>query len=500
MNKRLFFDEDDSARFITVEAGTLTAEHLDRIVDGLSNTQVTDMVIGVNAAKVNYPSAVWESQLENFDMKDGLEQPYWNEPLSVAFYRRSANLQVLLEHGIDSNRHLLKKAAGSGLQPWLTIRMNDVHDAELPEFISHPEFWKNNPQLWISEEPYENGFNYSHAEIREYMLALIKEVVERYNPPGLVLDWTRFPLFFPVDKGYGQRHLITGMVKTIREYAPAIKILMRLPATIDDCLQRGLDPLAWARMKLVDVIAPAPFINTNFDLPVEAWRAALDEVGSNIPIMAGCVRTLRDYPGCESYLASPEQLRGFAMTAWDRGADGIYMFNMMGWQFKEEFRHVFSELGNPETMLGKDRSYVLTWDDMELSIGQQDKCYRVKGYFDKWYAERLREGNYSFALPALIKASEQWKFKFHIGPKPEPELKSGMVMNLRRKIAPSATVQLLINGKATVTAKPDGNKLRFYFDKGLLNAGYNHFSITNDTGEPIEVLHVVLEFKNQHCR
>ena len=75
--------------------------------------------------------------------------------------------------------------------------MNDVHSVDEPDNFMHSTFWREHPECWRvphgSASPWVNrAMNYAHAEVREHQMALVRELLERYDADGLELDWMRF--------------------------------------------------------------------------------------------------------------------------------------------------------------------------------------------------------------------------------------------------------------------------------------------------------------------
>jgi len=197
---RIIFNEDDSARFGLAPAGEITPEHLDRIVDGLADSQVQVMVICCCAQKTNFPGKAWETHCEGFNPNLGNDQPYLTgaTPESVEWFRRWAeNMWVLHHQGVDPTGRIDNRCHKKGISPWVSIRMNDMHDAHLPDSPIHSRFWREHPEYWRYQNRFnawtDRAFDYGQKPVRDYTMSLVQELCERYDFNGLELDWLRFP-------------------------------------------------------------------------------------------------------------------------------------------------------------------------------------------------------------------------------------------------------------------------------------------------------------------
>ena len=101
-----------------------------------------------------------------------------------------------------------------GMRFFPSFRMNDDHFVFDPhEYPLTGQFWDKHQNLIIgldrspilSQKMYGNLFDFSHKEVRDHRLAVIKEVIDRYGDisEGIELDFNRTQIFFP--RGHGRR-------------------------------------------------------------------------------------------------------------------------------------------------------------------------------------------------------------------------------------------------------------------------------------------------------
>ncbi len=360
----IYFDEDCDWRLQGPSAEAALHE-LDKIVMQMQENRIGTLIVGVNAQRVNYSgSSCWESY-------SGTVMP------GNAGCRSLLNLMELDRRGIDTNRYLLEAAKAHGISGWLGIRMNDMHGGEDRSWPFHSNFWRDNPQFWISNTPYENGFDFSHSEVRRRFLDLVIELLERYEFHGLLLDFLRFPMFFRQGEGWKKRELMTALLKEIHDAVkrkdPDMMLAVRVPMRIANCERLGLDVLDWSRKGLADRFFIGMFIMTQtFDPPLEEWKGKVKQ-----PVTVSLDDSYRPYPEKSWRAGTVEELRGAALSALSRGSDGIFLFNHMALR-NDSVRHdKLAGLDDMDFLRGCRRKIGPGWDDMDLTIAEQDAIVRL---------------------------------------------------------------------------------------------------------------------------
>ena len=138
------------------------------------------------------------------------------------------NTRALLAAGIDLLVLLPRRARGHGMEFWASMRMNDIHD-DYPECAAyHGGFRKAHPELLLGS-PYPEpkhrgnwragfcwGLDYARPEVRERQLALIEEVLTRYDVDGFELDFLRGAYYFKTDERRSAMPLMTDFVRGVR--------------------------------------------------------------------------------------------------------------------------------------------------------------------------------------------------------------------------------------------------------------------------------------------
>ena len=331
----LAFNEDNSHFFGSRPPSQMTREGLHAFVDQYAGTSVSHLLLCPNAMRASYDSRVW----------DAIWRPT-GDPIADkqrAGNRWAMNAKRLAERGLDPYAVWISRSREKGLSPWLTMRMNDVHNVNDPHSYQHSMFWLQHPQY--RRVPSARGgswmdfaFDYAVPAVREHHLKLIRELLERYDLDGLELDWMRFGRHFRPDREAHSAAILTQFVREVRglvdEWAAKrehpIKLGARVPTHPDAARGLGMDGVAWAQQGLVDMLVPSPFWSTSdFDIPLELWREQLGDAANRLVLAAGLEHGICAYPGAGRVSNTLESIRGFAAAAWHRGADQIYLFNYL---------------------------------------------------------------------------------------------------------------------------------------------------------------------------
>lgn len=484
----LILNEDNCHFFFTRSAEDMTLDGLHALVDQYAGTQVSRLVFNVNAMRTSYRSAVWESVWDDahLDRRTGVDGK---------FRRWIDNARLLHERGLDPYAVWIARCREKEIEPWVSMRMNDAHFTEDPDHWLHSTFWRERPQWRRMGGRGFGGFDqqldYARPEVREHHLALVRELLQRYDPDGIELDWMRWPYHFkPGHEQEGGRCLDEFMLRVRRlvearsaKRGHPINVSVRVPATPEAARGLGLDAVAWARRGLIDVLVPAPFHSTaNFDIPVERWRELIDEAEPRCEIAAGLTTALRaspELPGLRNEITS---VRGFAWSALGRGADRVYLFNYMDADTTlggaaEDYPVMLRQCGQLATLQNKPRRHVVTYNDTEAP-GVPIHT----------------------ALPALLGDARRARFRINTGPTPAPNERVLVCFGLARgngvesrhlsgRVNDAATGSVTIGPQDDV---PPGAHAHMWFEAspGQFFEGYNVVELGHEIAEtsPLEVV------------
>lgn len=311
---------------------SLTAAHVERMVEEVAHGADV-ILINPNAQNVNYPSKVWQTYWDGY--REGDRNFFGSIPDSTLPAReRMVSQMAQLAEQCDYLATALAHSRQQSMTPGISMRMNDMHDIPWPDSHYFSRFYKDNPQLHLppinARDWGAEGFNYEHAEVREYFLSLIREFVDDYDFDVLELDFSRFTYYF--DRGDSERHcaIMTAFIAEVRNcLAKAdrhIHLIPRIAADPDAAYALGFDVEAWARDNIVDGIVVTSMITTAWTMPIDKFRSL---VGPDIAIYGAAEVTADKRDGIPlRYLpGSCEMLRGFAAGYYAAGADGVELFN-----------------------------------------------------------------------------------------------------------------------------------------------------------------------------
>ena len=377
-------------------------EGFHQIVDQYAGTQVSHIFFNASYQRTAYPSRVWQS--------------FWDVPdpeTDISGWHRLTWL--VHETGVDLYAVCIERCRRHGISPWLSVRMNDTHYGDDPHAIS--SLWWDHPEWHLEADPH-NGFDWHVPEVHAHYLALIAELLDRYDADGLELDWLRFPWYFKHGEESAGRAKLTAFMRDARRLADEsaarrghpIGIAARVPAVPDFALGLGIDAVTWAHEGLADMlILGGVWRPSDTDPPIEQWRQQIGTTPPGFVLAAGTDLWLVGSAGGPTMMSDAESMRGFTASTLDRGADQIYLFNHFarpnfdrpvptpdgGQTVGNDYDAIINEGACLDTVLGKPRRHVLTWHD--------PVPYSV---------------DYHAPLPAEVGPGTCAAFRVHTGPRP----------------------------------------------------------------------------------
>lgn len=258
----------------------------------------------------------------------------WTEENGVAvdYSKYEPLYKVYKEMGLDIFEIVYGKIKDSGVRPWLTFRMNDVHygsdDASYLRSDLYYEAKENGYMLGSKYGYYATGFDFSHERIRQVMLDYIEELALRYDVFGLQLDFIREIFCFDYINNDDCAEIMTQFVRDVKaivekaeaKFGHDIKLSVRFGRSIEHNKVFGFDAETWVKEGLVDVLVPSPrWEVTDSAIPVEEWKKL---AGDNVVIWAGMETRMTN-----SSSVKAEYAKGYSAGFYAKGADGIYYDN-----------------------------------------------------------------------------------------------------------------------------------------------------------------------------
>jgi hypothetical protein len=497
----LMLNEDATHFYSSRPPEKISREGAYELVDHYISPQMKELVFNVNDSRVNFPSKVWQTKWDGLDFTRGFDQPRLAKLPAEEREKIFKVFEKLMN--VDLPQCWIERVRQHGRSPWLSIRMNDCHYADQIDNPFHSDFWRSHSEYWRIPDPnrfttgFERCLDYGRREVREYYMSLIKEVFDRYDFDGLELDWMRHPFHFRPGFEEEGRKILIDFHREVRCLADShaklrghpIKIGVRVPSRPWTARAMGLDAVAWAGEKLIDLIVITPFWATaEFDMPVEMWKELL---GPSPVILAGGLEVLlrsspKSWPKYgDNITNSAQTVFGAAASLLHRGADRIYLFNYMDdvttVDNPADYPCILNNAGEPATAASGTRRHVVT-------------------YSDTWAPGEPE----ALALPAKCVSKGPARFRIHIGPKPQSGTSqvyvglgeggnpdTGPLEVYVNEVKCSPSKQPLPNPIHSVVQKAKG----FEIPAGTLHDGYNYVEISSSSGQPHEVFWVEITIR-----
>jgi len=288
------------------------------------------------------------------------------------------NIQGLNAAGTDALELAIKFCHENSLEVFFTHRINDIHDSFLDWELTtwkreHPEYLMGKPE---DRQKYPNtdprcrwsALDFEIQAVRDYLIAIIDDVLARYDVDGIEIDYFRSPMFFRPNLTFQavtakQVEILTGFQRRVREKAyehgnrrgRPILVAARVPMTRKTCRHVGIDIERWLKDGLLDVLTTGGGY-VPFTMPTRE----LVELGHAHDVPVYPTISASGMKGHNTF----EAWRGAAANAWHAGADGVYLFNT----FPRKPKHPhFTELGDPEALARVDKVFMI--DDRPMLSG-----------------------------------------------------------------------------------------------------------------------------------
>lgn len=372
-----------SKRIVCNDDGWILSQFPAPVTAAVLEERMVDTYVGSGLDTLSW--CVGDTARQRYETVDTLKE---GVPRGRAGSSAAENLRRLIESGGGPVTILTDLCHRIGVKFFPSVRMNSHYARSLsdddigsikrghPEYLigrSGEEFVANTVEWGV-----RTGLDFARAEVRSHVAALVIDLFTRFETDGVELDFMRHPAFFRVEEAYGSRHLMTDMLREIREKMDEVseatgrelEILARVPPTLADSRRIGLDVETWIRQGLVDAVAAGGgFVPLH--APIEEFVRAAE--GTDCQIL-GSVESLR--PATEE-----DSVRAIASRLYEGGASGLYLFNY--WHKSAEWkRRVFSVLAD------SDR------------LGRASKRYEME-YMERLSPNDLHSYSFRYAVPAV---------------------------------------------------------------------------------------------------
>ena len=274
------------------------------------------------------------------------KQPFTN-PISWHSWHA---MQSLMERGLDPLQVLIDRAHDKGMEFWADLRLGSYGGMD--------------PKLKV-----DNGGRYfAEDSVRAHLGAIARELVLDYPSDGLELDFAiangNRPSYLRPEDVERYTPVITewvaALAETVRSRDGGGTIGARVYPVEELNLRQGLDVRSWLEEGIVDFVVPLMYEYNRLDpnMPIDWLIDAAHKHDVSVYGMLQPTVPSQDVAlGQDNRVyASIEQLRGAAASFWSRGVDGLYTW-FLRWPHGDTERAFLSEMGDPDLIEEKDRTY-----------------------------------------------------------------------------------------------------------------------------------------------
>lgn len=297
-----------------------------------------------------------------------------NYPGKTGLLVKGSRFDALIEAGIDPYGFMVARLKEAGIRVLANIRMNDHH--------GKPAYWTPWEQEHVDWSLGEDTgahdwkaigrlrhMDYAIEGVREYRLAIIEEILTRFDVDGVQLDFGRTAPFVSEPKREKGRFLtdylrsVRALLKrTGRDDRPRT-LGVALPWDFELCLAEGLEVPAWVEEELVDYLSPGEWYYSDWNLPLQPWVDAVKGSACRLhPFTPGNVSPYQDFEfgepsrlGDNRVLDGPK-LRAIADNFAAQGCDGFALYNFYTFDFGPYYPHLRRWV-DPGQSAGQSRHY-----------------------------------------------------------------------------------------------------------------------------------------------
>ncbi|MBN1555366.1 MAG: family 10 glycosylhydrolase [Phycisphaerae bacterium] len=318
---------------------------------------------------------------------------YWKSG-RYEYDRREQHKRFLpmLEKGTQPLEILIDQSHKRGMKFIAGFRMNDGHGYQaIQQGVGICDFIQSHPEWQITDGPNVTeqkpiALDFSFEEVREFTFGVIQEVVNRFDMDGLELCF-RDDAYFPAGKGHERATLMTELLKKVRgllerrgnETGRELLLGIRVPSSIEECGNLGLDVTTWIKEGIIDNICPQDRMYTDFNLPCRQWAELTRNTNCKL------------YPGVLPWTSHraryrlkrnpipPAVCRAYAHSMYQAGADGLSVYNHFlccrHAPFYPQALQIFHQLRDPNRVSNAERHYIFdpTWDGCSI-FGKDGRC------------------------------------------------------------------------------------------------------------------------------
>lgn len=294
------------------------------------------------------------------------------------------NAKLLHDRGIDPYAVWSARCRKHGVSPWVSMRMNDVHFANISNYFRTTGFVRARRDLWLNPDGScadwnDMALDYAQKEVRDYNLAHLRELAERWDVDGVELDWMRFGRHLKRGRERADAHFLDEFVRDARQAldevgakrGKRISLGVRICRDPDLAISKmGMDVAMWARLGWVDLVVPHSFYLVDTEISVEKWITCIRAANPSVKVIPGIDNVVRTNGGERRMTAA--MYRWVAAKFAQEGAKGIYLFNLpYGSKYQPDGKPIAVDVADailteglsPSTVMKLQREEVVPYHD-----------------------------------------------------------------------------------------------------------------------------------------
>ena len=306
----------------------------------------------------------------------------------------------MLDRGINPIEIFCGRAHERGMKFIAGARFGDDHGAPTQGarwIFDHPEFILRDVQPGPLAKP-GNTLDFSFEEVRDFHVGAIEEIARRFHVDGIEITFrsdNHFP--YPRSISRERQHLMTELMQRIRHMLDdearnkgrRLLLGVRVPETVDECRDCGLDLPTWITAGILDYASPGNSMYSNHNARWEEFSRLAEGTACRLlpGVMPFCSATdarsdtvpwalqpgtgesgTRDHVAFQSRVClrpmTADNYRALANNMYGAGADGVSSFN-----FQEQYTGnliggfpgelaLLRELKDPEAIKARHRTYL----------------------------------------------------------------------------------------------------------------------------------------------
>ena len=306
----------------------------------------------------------------------------------------------MLDRGINPIEVFCERAHQRGMKFIAGARFGDDHGAPTQGarwIFDHPEFILRDLPPGPLSKP-GNTLDFSFREVRDFHFGAIEEIARRFDVDGIEITFrsdNHFP--YPRSISRERQHLMTELMQRIRDMLDdearrkgrELLLGVRVPETVDECRDCGLDVPTWITAGILDYVSPGNTMYSNHNARWEEFSrltegtacrllpgvlpfcSATDARSDTVP---WALRPDTGESGTTDHMAfqsrvylrpmGSDNYRALANNMYGAGADGVSSFN-----FQEQYTGnliggfpgelaLLKELKDPEAIKARHRTYL----------------------------------------------------------------------------------------------------------------------------------------------